>query len=184
MSFGFPRNGNPRDNRYRTASDLIRWLRKFKSRLPSLSPRPTGSDSARQSGKLYLDRSVHVPYKPIPDSPCRRSCARRSANPKRLRDGQAPGIGARGRCRLVPLVVCPEVIRRGAIHGNLYFDRTPGAGLRACGHRLDHHERGIVDRRSFVRRDEQLIEPERPTGERLRVGLAERSQDFSEGVEE
>ena len=30
MSIGFPRNGNPRDNRYRTASALIRWLRKFK----------------------------------------------------------------------------------------------------------------------------------------------------------
>ena len=57
MSIEFPRNGNPRDNRYRTASALIRWLRTFKARQPSLSQRPTGSDSARQSVRLDLNRS-------------------------------------------------------------------------------------------------------------------------------
>jgi hypothetical protein len=61
MSFGFPRNENPKESQDKTASALIPWLRKFKSRQPPLSRRPRRFDAARQSARLDMNRSVHAP---------------------------------------------------------------------------------------------------------------------------
>ena len=60
MMSRFPTIGNPKTNPYETASLLIRRLKKFKSRQPSLSQPLAGSVLTSQSGRRDLNRLMHA----------------------------------------------------------------------------------------------------------------------------